>query len=98
MKKFTAFATVALVCSFASVSAEAGGWGGSRGNNQSSGLINVSPTVRTGDLNLLRGIGILNNSPILSGNNLGLGILGNGTGLLNNVITAPERNRRGHRR
>ncbi len=98
MKKFTAFAAVALVCSFASASAEAGGWGGNRGNNQSSGLINLSPTIRTGDLNVLRGIGILNNSPILSGNNLGLGILGNGTGLLNNVIAVPERNRRGHRR
>lgn len=104
MKKFAALAAVATAFSFSVVSAEANGWRSNttsnhNGNNYSSGLVNVSPTVRTGNLNVLSGIGILNNSPILSGNNLGLGILGSGTGLLNNVIAVPESNgRRGHRR
>jgi hypothetical protein len=92
MKTFIITATAALTMALSSVSAHAGGWGSSNWNGynshqQSSGLINVAPSVRTGDLNLLNGLGVLNNSPIasgnvvsgiLSGNKTGNGILGNG--------------------
>ena len=46
------------------------------------GLINVSPTVKTGDINLLSG---LLNGPILSGN--GLDVLNIGGGILNILNT-----------
>lgn len=99
MFKSATFAMLAAALSFAAVPAHAGGWGGknsynsyntSAHNNYSSGLLNVSPSVKVGDVSVLSGI--LNNSPILSGNsilsgnNTGVGILGTGTGLLNNVI------------
>ena len=84
MKKFAIVLTAAVV-SFSTVSAYAGGFG-SHGNSINSGgvLINISPGIALGD------IGILNGSPILSGNNtqvggilngVGVGILGVGTGL-----------------
>jgi hypothetical protein len=98
MNKYLAVATIAGAMSVTAVSAEAGGWGGYNGhNNYSSGLINVSPTVRTGNLKLLSGIGILNGSPILSGNNTGLGILGSGTGLLRSIGITNKGGRRGGR-
>lgn len=95
MKSFIIVTTATLAMAISSVSAHAGGWGGGGwgGHNSSansSGLINISPTVRTGNVSLLNGIGILNNSPIasgnvvsgiLSGNKTGNGILG--TGILN---------------
>ena len=102
MYKSATVAMLAAAMSFAAVPAYAGGWGGkgaqsynsfnstSAHNNYSSGLLNVSPSVNVGDVKVLSGI--LNNSPILSGNsilsgnNTGVGILGTGTGLLNNVI------------
>lgn len=92
MKKFAAFTALAAALSLSAVPAQAGGWGGSsyKHNNYSSGLINVSPSVKLGNIRALNGI--LNKSPILSGNsilsgnNTGLGILGNGNGLLNNIL------------
>lgn len=100
MNKYLIVATVAGAMTMTAASAEAGGWGGYNGhNNYSNGLVNVSPTVRVGDLNLLSGIGILNGSPILSGNNTGVGILGSGTGLLRSIgITNKGGRDRGHRR
>ncbi|MEO4000127.1 hypothetical protein [Mesorhizobium sp. CAU 1732] len=101
MKKFITVAGVAAALALSAGAAHAGGWGNKGHNNYSSGLINVSPTVRTGDLNVLSGI--LNNSPILSGNsilsgnNTGIGILGSATGLLSNIIKAPAKNRGGRR-
>lgn len=84
MKKFAIVLTAAVV-SFSTVSAYAGGFGSrGNGNNSGGGLINISPGIALGD------IGILNGSPILSGNNtqvggilngVGVGILGVGTGL-----------------
>lgn len=73
MKKYTAFAALAAALSFAAVPAQAGGWGSSgwgKGGHQtaSGGLVNVAPSVQTGNLSLLSGIGVLNNSSILSGN------------------------------
>lgn len=110
MIKSATFAVVAVSLSLATAQAHAGGWGGSKTvksytnhtvsahNNYSSGLLNVSPSVKLGDVNVLSGI--LNNSPILSGNsilsgnNTGVGILGTGTGLLNNVIGNRGKSRR----
>lgn len=110
MIKSATFAFVAVSMSLASVQAHAGGWGGSKTiksytshnvsakNNYSSGLLNVSPSIKLGDVSVLSGI--LNNSPILSGNsilsgnNTGVGILGTGTGLLNNVIGNRSKGRR----
>ena len=95
MKKLIALATVAAGLSFPVVSAHAFGLGTTgNGTMSSGGLINVSPSVQTGSLNVLSGTGngilngssILSGSPILSGNNTGVGVLGTGTGLLNNVI------------
>lgn len=97
MKKFTAIAAVAAVLSFSAASAQAGGWG-STGNVNSSagGLINVSPSIQTGNIKLLSGIlngspiasgnvvqGILSNNGVLIGNNTGVGILGTALGVLN---------------
>lgn len=89
MNRFFAFAAIATAFSFSAASAQAGGWGSNYShnghNNYSSGLVNVSPSV--GDVNVLNGIGILNNSPIASGNVTkgilsGNGILG-GSSVLN---------------
>jgi len=80
MKKLIiAFAAAAV--SFPVMSAQAGGWGGSsHGHSHSSGLVNISPAVGLGDVNLLNGVSILNGSGILSDNRLS-GIL-SGNGLL----------------
>jgi hypothetical protein len=99
MKKYLAIIAAASTMSFGTVAAHANGWGSSYNgnNNYSSGLINVSPTVRTGNIGLLNNIGVLNNSPILSGNgilsgnNTGIGVIGGGNGLLNNVLTGGGR-------
>lgn len=91
MNRFFAFAAVATALSFSAASAQAGGWGSSYSynghNNYSSGLVNVSPSI--GDVNALNGFGILNNSPIASGNLVkGIlsdnGILGGGSVLNGN--------------
>ena len=111
MIKSATFAAITLSVMCASFQAHAGGWGGSKSitsfsstkvsanNNMSSGgLLNVSPSIKLGNVNVLSGI--LNNSPILSGNstlsgnNTGLGILGSGTGLLNNVTGNLTKGRR----
>ena len=105
MRNLVAFATVATALSFSAVTAQAGGWGssgwGNNGNSNTSagGLVNVSPSIQTGNIGVLNGIKILNGSPIasgnvvsgilsgngvLSGNNTGVGVLGLGSGLLNN--------------
>lgn len=75
MLKFISCTTVAIAVSLSAVSAHAGGWGGSKRGNH--GLVNVD----TGDINILNGI--LNGSPILSGNGLDLLDLGVGGGILN---------------
>lgn len=79
MKKFAALAALATALSFSAMPAEANGWG-NRGNSNTSGggLLNLSPSIQTGNLNLLSGIGILNNSSILSGNVLSGIVKGNG--------------------
>ncbi len=97
MKKFAAIAAIATALSFSAASAHAGGWG-STGNVNSSagGLINVSPSIQTGNVKVLNGIlngspiasgnavkGILSNNGVLTGNNTGVGILGNALGVLN---------------
>lgn len=74
MRKFIVFTAVSAAVSLSAAPALAGGWGGGSGWGKgghvasSGGLLNVSPSIQTGNLNLLSGIGILNNSPILSGN------------------------------
>ncbi|RJG44594.1 hypothetical protein [Mesorhizobium sp. DCY119] len=77
------YALTATVVSFSAVSAHAGGWGSNTGNfSQSSGLINVSPSIGLGNIGL--GVNLLNGSPILSGNNI---LSGNSTGILNGNST-----------
>ena len=79
MSKLLSLVVVTTALSFSVVTADAGGWGkrGQRGyhdnhNNYSSGLLNVSPDLDLGDINLLNG------NSILSGNrtSIGNGILG----------------------
>lgn len=77
MKKIATLATVAATLSFLAVPAQANGWGKGGHLQSSSGLVNVSPSVQTGNLNLLSGIGVLNNSSILSGNVLSGIVKGN---------------------
>lgn len=97
MRKSILFAAAAALSIVASP-VLAGGWGGgykapsnyNGHNNYSSGLVNVSPTVKLGNIGvgngILAGSAIGSGNSILSGNNTGLGILGTGTGLLNNVV------------
>lgn len=97
MRKSILFAAVAAL-PFVASPALAGGWGGGYGspgnynshNNNSKGLVNVSPTVKLGNIGvgngILAGSAIGSGNGILAGNNTGLGILGTGTGLLNNVV------------
>ena len=102
MKKSILFAAAAAL-SMVATPVLAGGWGGGSGgykaptnysynshNNNSSGLLNVSPTVKLGNIGvgngILAGSAIGSGNSILSGNNTGIGILGTGTGLLNNVV------------
>lgn len=82
MKSFVIVTTAALAMALSGVSAQAGGWGGknSSTHNHSSGLVNVSPSVHTGNLNLLNGTSVLNNSPIASGNVVSGILNGNKTG------------------
>lgn len=69
MKKYAALIALATAVSFTAASAQAGGWGSpGHGQVSSGGLLNLSPSIQTGNLNLLSGIGVLNNSSILSGN------------------------------
>jgi hypothetical protein len=97
MKTMLIASTAVLAASFAAMPAVAGGWGYTPQNSYySSGLVNVSPNVRTGDINLLNGTQVLNASPILSGNSVlngnrtsaGNGILG---GTLNNLLSGNNR-------
>lgn len=107
MRKFAILLAAASGLAMIPATAQANGWGGgfNAQPNHSSGLVNVSPSVRTGNISVLGG-GILNNSPILSGNsvlsgnNTGIGVLGTGTGLLNNVLSGGKGSDRGrsHRR
>lgn len=95
MKTFTLTLAAALV-SCSAIAAQAGGWGKSSyahvGHNQTStgGLVNVSPSIGLGDVNVLNGSAILsgnNVSGILNGNKTGNGILSGigvgGNGILN---------------
>lgn len=83
MKTFTLTLAAAFV-SCSAIAAQAGGWGKTSythvGHNQTStgGLINVSPSLGLGDVNVLNGI--LNGSAILSGNNISGILNGNKTG------------------
>ena len=91
---FAVAATLSLVAS----PVLASGWGGGGHkaptnyghNNQSSGLVNVSPTVKLGNIGVANGVlggsVIGSGNSILSGNNTGIGVLGTGTGLLNNIV------------
>ena len=77
MKSFYV-AAAAVVMAFSASSAQAGGFGNiNRNNSQSSGLLNVSPSIGL-DLKLLNGVSVLNGnviSGILSGNNTANGLL-----------------------
>lgn len=119
MKKLVLSVATAAALSMTAGIAQAGGWGGGgwghsshtnnynnqRGNfGSSSGLVNVSPSVGLGDVGLLNGLSVLNNSPILSGNSTGNGILGGGilngsqTGILGGGNRHTNKGGRGHRR
>lgn len=91
MKKFAAFASLAALLSFAAIPAEAGGWGRSGASQQSSGgLVNISPSVQTGNMNILSGIGVLNNSSILSGNVLSGIVTGSHNNLGNGNVNGKQ--------
>ncbi len=99
----TIIAAAVLAFGFATAPASAGGWGYTPSNSyHSSGLVNVSPNVRTGNINVLNGTQLLNASPILSGNSIlngnrtsaGNGILG---GTLNNLLGGNRYSLRGKR-
>lgn len=82
MKKFIIAFTFAAF-SFSSVAAQAGGFGSSTGNiGQSSGLINISPSVGLNNV----GVNLLNGSPILSGNSISGILNGNTTGVVSGVL------------
>ena len=84
---FAVAATLSLVAS----PVLASGWGGGGHkaptnyghNNQSSGLVNVSPTVKLGNIGVANGVlggsVIGSGNSILSGNSTGIGVLGAGT-------------------
>lgn len=90
MKKFAAFATFAAVLSLSAIPAHAGGWGKTGHLQSSSGLVNIAPSVQTGNLNLLSGIGILNNSSILSGNVLSGIVNGNHNNVGNGNVSGRQ--------
>lgn len=48
--------------------------------NTSAGLINISPSISTGNIGVLNGLSVLNGCPILSGNN--------GSGILNGLAVS----------
>ncbi|MFU0503105.1 hypothetical protein [Pseudaminobacter sp. NGMCC 1.201702] len=89
MKTFTITLAAAFV-SCSAIAAQAGGWGSSShtqfGHNQTStgGLVNVSPSIGLGDVNVLNGLlngtSVLNGSAILSGNTVSGILNGNNTG------------------
>lgn len=99
MTKSILFAA-AVALSFVATPVLANGWGGSHKaptnyghsghNSQSAGLVNVSPSVQLGNIGVANGVlgnsAILSGNGILSGNNTGIGVLGTGTGLLNNIV------------
>lgn len=90
MKSIVIVSATAVALSLSAMSAQAGGWGGGWGgknsHNYSSGLVNVSPSVRTGNVNLLNGISVLNNSPIASGNVVSGILSGNRTNAGNGIL------------
>ncbi|MEZ2330437.1 hypothetical protein AB6802_11970 [Mesorhizobium sp. RCC_202] len=77
MKKFSLALTAAVVVSFSSVGAYAGGWGGGSGS-----LINVSPNVNLDALN-----GVLNGNNILSGNVVSGILNGNKTNVVSGILS-----------
>lgn len=102
MRKSILFAAAAAL-SIVATPVLANGWGGSQGtgyapmipsyngyNNQSAGLVNVSPSVNLGNVGVANGVLagsiIGSGNSILSGNNTGIGVLGTGTGLVRNVV------------
>jgi hypothetical protein len=87
MKKFV-FAIAAVAFSLSAVSAQANGWGkGTSNGSVSSGLINISPSIQTGNLKLLSGTSILNGVGILNGNNVSGILNGNKTGIVSGVLS-----------
>lgn len=84
MKKMIIVAGLAAAFAMPLSAAQANGWGHSGHNNYSSGLINVSPSVTTGNLGVLNGTRVLNNSPILSGNVVSGVLSGNRTTSIGN--------------
>ena len=93
MRKSFVFAIAATAISMSAATAQAGGLIGN--SSQSAGLINVSPSIQTGNVSVLSGIlngspiasgnvvsGILSGNGVLTGNNTGVGILGLGSGLI----------------
>jgi hypothetical protein len=69
MLKLIIFVALSACITLATVPATAGGWGKSgHGQVSSGGLLKLSPSIQTGNLNLLSGIGILKNTSLLSGN------------------------------
>ena len=68
------------------------GWKKKSFNSYSHGLVNVSPSVSTGNLNVLNGTAVLNGSPIASGNVV-QGILnGNKTSVGNGILGGAVKN------
>ena len=91
MLKLIAFAALSSTLTFAAVPAMAGGWGKS-GTTQSSygGFVNISPSVQTGNIALLSGIGLLNNSNILSGNVVSGIVSGNNNNVGHGNVTGSQ--------
>ena len=91
MLKLIAFAALSSTLTFAAVPAMAGGWGTS-GTTQSSygGFVNISPSVQTGNIALLSGIGLLNNSNILSGNVVSGIVSGNNNNVGHGNVTGSQ--------
>lgn len=84
MNKVICVLAVASGC-LAPVAAQAGGWGSNGNASQSSGLVNVSPSIGLGNVNVLNGVSVLNGSGVLSGNAVGI-LNGNKTGIANGVL------------
>lgn len=107
----TMFAVAAFAAAFAATPVLANGWSYTpQKSYHSGGLVTVSPSVSTGNVNLLNNTQVLNASPILSGNSIlsgnrtnaangnqssiGNGILG---GTLNNLLGGNRYSLRGKR-
>lgn len=93
MKKIILAVAAVAAIAIPAGTAQAGGWGHSSysystGGNYgvSSGLVNVSPSLGLGDVNLLNGLSVLNGSPIASGNVVSGILSGNRTSAGNGIL------------